>query len=78
MSSVRTTEFKVRNLNTVVRIHYTLCIISESSSVWLECVLWEHEVASSNLVFPMPNVSYTFFSCVYTFRLNNLNKVVES
>ena len=31
-------------------------LFSESSSVWLECVLWEYEVAGSNPVFPMPNV----------------------
>ena len=27
--------------------------LSESSSVWLECVLWEYEVAGSNPVFPI-------------------------
>ena len=30
--------------------------LSESRSVWLECVLWEYEVAGSNPVFPMSNV----------------------
>ena len=35
--------------------------LSESSSAWLECMLWEHEVAGSNPVFPIPNVmSHTF------------------
>ena len=35
-------------------------LLAESSSVWLECVLWEHEVVGSNPVFPMPNGSYIF------------------
>ena len=67
----------MRNLNTVVRFHHTPFILSESSSVWLECMLWEHEVAGSNPVFPMPNVLH-IFSYVLSFRLNSLNKVVES
>ena len=32
--------------------------LSESSSVWLECVLWEYEVAGSNPVFPIDSKIY--------------------
>ena len=78
VSSVRTTEFEVRNLNTVVRFHHTPFILSESSSAWLECVLWEYDVAGSNPVFPMPNGFYTIVYMYMPFRLNSLSKVVES
>ena len=43
--------------------------LSESSSVWLECVLWEYEVAGSNPVFPMSNVMSHAFMCV-AFEVN--------
>lgn len=63
MSSVRKTEFEVRTLNTVVRVHYTLFILSEFSAVWLAHVFWEHGVVGSNPAIPMPNVMYIFCMC---------------
>lgn len=51
--------------------------LSEFSAVWLAHVFWEHGVVGSNPAIPMPNVMYIFLY-VLPFRLNNLNKVVES